>query len=91
MESEPLLRVDRDTIKFAMGRRKIKRKGHVQPPSIFFMVALALGVILFMILFILAVRNPARPVPPKRKRAAVSAPLFEAGRFANRRDEAPAS
>lgn len=62
-----------------MGQRRIKRRGRVQPPSMLFMLALAIGVILVMILFALAVKNPARPVPPKKKAAAMSVPQTHAG------------
>jgi hypothetical protein len=48
-----------------MGRRRIRRKAaSAGAPSRFFMIALAVGVALLLVLFLTMVTRRAEPVPP---------------------------
>lgn len=49
-----------------MGRKRIKRRGQVQAgrPSAFFLIALAIGVAVLIIVFVQVVRHPQKqPLP----------------------------
>lgn len=56
-----------------MGKRTTRRPGRraeSQRPSLFFMIALALGMILLVWLFVLALSRPMVPQPLEKKRSA---------------------
>jgi hypothetical protein len=53
-----------------MGRYKAKRRGSSQQarrPSLFFLIALSIGIALLAWAFVWAIRHPAKPVPPAKK------------------------
>ncbi len=46
------------------GRRRIRREQPAGRPSIFFMVALALGILIVLWFFVQTLRHPAKQPPP---------------------------